>query len=78
MGGITVVNSAPNSAERDPWPAAVRLLDRGLIDLRPLISHVVPLAGYPALLKFAAARPPEYMKGVVRHDLDAAGGDADT
>jgi threonine dehydrogenase-like Zn-dependent dehydrogenase len=66
MRGITVVNSAPNSAERDPWPAAIRMLDRKLIDLRPLVSHVVPLEEYPSLLEHAAARGSGYMKGVVR------------
>lgn len=66
MNGITVVNSAPNSAERDPWPTAIRLLDRGHIDLAPLISHTVGLSDYPDLLKFAAAnKGGSYMKGVV-------------
>jgi threonine dehydrogenase-like Zn-dependent dehydrogenase len=66
MNGITVVNSAPNSAERDPWPAAIRLLDRGYINLAPLISHIVPLNQYPDLLKFASAnKGGAYMKGVV-------------
>jgi threonine dehydrogenase-like Zn-dependent dehydrogenase len=66
MRGITVVNSAPNSAERDPWPAAIRLLDRGQIDLAPLVSHVVPLEEYPSLLARATTRGSGYMKGVVR------------
>jgi len=66
MNGITVVNSAPNSAERDPWLPAIRLMERGFINLAPLISHVVPLSGYPDLLKFAAAnKGGTYMKGVV-------------
>ncbi len=65
MNGITVVNSAPNSAIRDPWPAAIRLLDRGIIDLQPLISHVVPLKEYPALLKEATSGNGKYLKGVV-------------
>jgi threonine dehydrogenase-like Zn-dependent dehydrogenase len=66
MNGLTVVNSAPNSATRDPWPAAIRLLDRGLIDLEPLVSHVVPLHQYPALLKEAASNNGKYIKGVVQ------------
>jgi threonine dehydrogenase-like Zn-dependent dehydrogenase len=66
MNGLTVVNSAPNSAIRDPWPAAIRMLDRGIIDLKPLITHLVPLPEYPALLKQAAVGDPQYMKGVVR------------
>jgi threonine dehydrogenase-like Zn-dependent dehydrogenase len=66
MNGITVVNSAPNSALRDPWPAAIRLLDRGIIDLEPLVSHIVPLNEYPALLKEATSGNGKYLKGVVR------------
>jgi threonine dehydrogenase-like Zn-dependent dehydrogenase len=66
MNGITVVNSAPNSALRDTWPAAIRLLDRGLIDLAPLVSHVTSLSDYPALLKTAARNDESYMKGVVQ------------
>lgn len=66
MRGLTVVNSAPNSAERDPWPSAIRLLDRKLIDLEPLVSHVVTLDEYPSLLERAATRGSGYMKGVVR------------
>lgn len=66
MNGLTVVNSAPNSALRDPWPPAIRLLERGFVRLRPLVSHVVPLDEYPALLETAAARKDGYLKGVVR------------
>lgn len=66
MRGITVVNSAPNSAVRNPFPAAIRLLERGLIDLNPLITHIVPLEQYPDLLATAAARADGYIKGVVR------------
>jgi threonine dehydrogenase-like Zn-dependent dehydrogenase len=70
MNGLTVVNSAPNSATRDPWPAAIRLLDRGLINLEPLVSHVVPLSKYPGLLKEAAANNGKYIKGVVELTVD--------
>jgi threonine dehydrogenase-like Zn-dependent dehydrogenase len=66
MNGLTVVNSAPNSAIRDPWPIAIRMIDRGLIDLAPLVSHTVPLASYPALLKKAALSDGKYLKGVVK------------
>jgi threonine dehydrogenase-like Zn-dependent dehydrogenase len=65
MNGLTVVNSAPNSAIRDPWPAAIRMLDRGLINLEPLVSHVVKLHEYPSLLKTAASGDQQYLKGVV-------------
>ena len=66
MNGLTVINSAPNSAIRDPWPIAIRLLDRGLIDLAPLVTHIVPLSSYPSLLREAALNDGKYIKGVVK------------
>jgi threonine dehydrogenase-like Zn-dependent dehydrogenase len=66
MNGITVVNSAPSSAQRDPWPVAIRLLARRQIDLEPLVSHLVPLDQYPALLAQAVAKENGYLKGVVQ------------
>ena len=66
MGGITVVNSAPNAQLRDPFPPAIRLIHRGLFDLAPLVTHVVELDDYPELLATAAAREDGYIKGVVR------------
>jgi threonine dehydrogenase-like Zn-dependent dehydrogenase len=66
MNGITVVNSAPNSAVRDPWPVAIRMLERGQIDLKPLVSHVVPLEEYPSLLALACQKNSGYLKGVVK------------
>jgi threonine dehydrogenase-like Zn-dependent dehydrogenase len=66
MNGITVVNSAPSSAVRDTWPPAITLLKRGMIHLRPLITHVVPLDAYPQLLAKAANKTDGYLKGVVK------------
>ncbi len=63
--GLTVVNATPSSKLRDPWPVAIRLLDRRQIDLEPLVSHVVTLDQYPELLKQASRRDGSYMKGVV-------------
>jgi L-iditol 2-dehydrogenase len=74
MNGLTVVNSAPNSAERDPWMPAIRMLERGYIDLKPLISHVVALDEYPNLLMYAVTnKGGSYMKGVVVLNDAAAG-----
>ena len=48
------------------WPLGLASSsNRGLIDLEPLVSHVVPLTDYPALLKKAATNDGKYMKGVV-------------
>lgn len=65
LNGITVINSAPGSAIRDPWPVAIKLMERGLIDQRPLISHIVPIEDYQNLLAKAAAKEDNYIKGVV-------------
>ncbi|MEX0654459.1 MAG: zinc-binding dehydrogenase [Phycisphaeraceae bacterium] len=66
MHGITVVNSAPNSQVRDPFPPAIRLIERNLLRLEPLVTHVVPLEGYADLLATAAGRRDGYIKGVVK------------
>jgi threonine dehydrogenase-like Zn-dependent dehydrogenase len=65
LGGFTVVNSAPASQLRDPFPPAIRLLHQGIIDLRPLVTHVVPLAQYPALMQGILHGDPSYVKGVI-------------
>lgn len=65
-GGLTIINATPNSAIRDPWPAAVSLMRRGFFDLRPLVSHVVSFEDFPKLLEEASAKKGGYMKGVVK------------
>lgn len=65
LGGFTVVNSSPASQLRDPFPAAIRLIAGGAIDLRPLVSHVAPLDGYPALMARIVGGDPGYLKGVI-------------
>jgi threonine dehydrogenase-like Zn-dependent dehydrogenase len=65
LGGFTVVNSAPASQLRDPFPPAIRLMHQGIMDLRPLVTHVVPLAGYPSLMEQILDGDPGYIKGVV-------------
>jgi len=64
--GLTIVNSAPAAQLRDPFPPAIRLLAKGVIDLRPLVTHVVPLAEYPQFLQQVIRGEVEgYIKGVV-------------
>jgi threonine dehydrogenase-like Zn-dependent dehydrogenase len=65
LGGFTVVNSSPSSQLRDPFPPAIRLIHRGIIDLRPLVTHVVPLAEYPALMGGIVRGEGGYLKGVI-------------
>lgn len=56
--GITVVNSSPMAQVRDPFPPAIRLIQNGVIDLKPLVTHVVSIDEYP-----------EFMKGVVNGEV---------
>ncbi|MEZ4621951.1 MAG: zinc-binding dehydrogenase [Caldilineaceae bacterium] len=65
LGGFTIVNSAPASKIRDPFPPAIRLIHQGIIDLRPLVTHVQPLAKYPELMKQVLLGDAAYIKGVV-------------
>jgi len=65
LGGFTVVNSAPGSKIRDTFPVAIEMMDSGTIDLEPLVTHVVPLADYPALMAQILAGDSSYIKGVV-------------
>lgn len=65
LGGFTVVNSSPSSRLRDPFPPAIRLIHQGIIDLRPLVTHIVPLTNYPALMQKIVHGDPSYVKGVV-------------
>jgi L-iditol 2-dehydrogenase len=64
--GLTIINSSPAAALRDPFPVAVRLLESRLIDLKPLITHIVPLREYPHLLEQAARGGNGYVRGVVK------------
>ena len=65
LGGYTIVNSSPSSKLRDTFPSAIRLLENGFFDLTPLVTHVVELADYPALMANILAGDPDYLKGVV-------------
>ena len=66
VNGYTVINSAPASALRNPVPAAIRLISEGIVDLAPLISHVVGITGYAGLMEKIKAGEPGYIKGVVK------------
>ena len=64
--GITIVNSSPSARMRDPFPAAIRLIQNGVIDLKPLVTHVVPIDEFPEFMDGATTgRVEGYIKGVV-------------
>ncbi|MCY3870404.1 MAG: zinc-binding dehydrogenase [Gemmatimonadetes bacterium] len=65
LGGFTVVNSAPASKLRDTFGPAIRLIHKGIIDLKPLVTHTAMLEDYPALMGQILAGDESYIKGVV-------------
>ena len=63
---LTIVNSSPAAQHRDPFPPAIRLLEKGTIDLRPLVTHVIPIADYPVFMQGVTRGGVDgYIKGVV-------------
>ena len=65
---ITVVNSSPGAQVRDPFPPAIRLLEKGVIRLEPLVTHVVPITDYPDFMtEVTTGKVDGYIKGVVTH-----------
>ena len=66
LGGFTVVNSSPSSRVRDPFPPAIQLIHKGMIDLKPLVTHVVTLEEYPGLMKKILSGDKSYLKGVIK------------
>ena len=65
LGGFTVVNSAPASKLRDTFDPAIRLIHKGIIDLKPLVTHTAMLEDYPDLMAQILAGDESYIKGVV-------------
>lgn len=64
---ISLVNSSPAAQLRDPFPPAIRLIENGLIDLRPLVTHVVDIDDYPSFMQGVTSGDVDgYIKGVVR------------
>ena len=66
LGGFTVVNSGPAAKLRDPFPVAIDLIEQEVIDLKPLISHIVDLDEYADLMRRIIKGDSSYLKGVVR------------
>jgi threonine dehydrogenase-like Zn-dependent dehydrogenase len=66
LKGITVVNSSPSARLRETFDPAIRMIHEGLFDLKPLVTHVVPLDDYPQLMSNILEGDPSYVKGVVK------------
>lgn len=65
LGGFTIVNSSPSSKIRNTFPPAIKLIDAGVFDLRPLVTHTASLGGYPSLMEEILAGDGSYVKGVI-------------
>ena len=65
LGGFTIVNSSPSSKIRNTFPPAIRLINAGIFDLRPLVTHTSSLGGYPSLMEEILDGDTSYVKGVV-------------
>lgn len=66
LGGFRLVNSSPMAKLRDPFPPAIRLIHEGIIDLRPLVSHIDTLEHYPNLMQRIMHGDKQYLKGVIK------------
>lgn len=65
-GGYTVVNASPSARVREVFEPAIRMMSAGLIDLEPLVTHVVPLEEAGELMKqVTEGEAPDYIKGVI-------------
>ncbi len=65
LGGFTVVNSSPASKVRETFEPAIRMIHRGVFDLRPLVTHTAALEEYPRMMERIVAGDETYVKGVV-------------
>lgn len=68
MKGITVVNSSPWSGADhnvDKMVRGVRLLERGILDMGPLVTHRHAYTNAQEAMELAAERPDGYVKGVL-------------
>jgi threonine dehydrogenase-like Zn-dependent dehydrogenase len=68
MRGIRVMNCAPNigrDRNEETWERAIRLMERGIFDMTPMVTHRHPVEDVQAAMELAAERPGDYIKGVL-------------
>jgi threonine dehydrogenase-like Zn-dependent dehydrogenase len=68
MRGIRVMNCAPNigrDRNEETWDRAIRLMERGIFNMTPLVTHRHPADDVQAAMELAAERPGDYIKGVL-------------
>lgn len=66
--GIEVVNTSPKISTDFPrvFQRTVRLMEKGVFDLAPLITHVVPPEQAQDLFRLALSKQDAYIKGVIK------------
>ena len=66
--GITVLNASPAAAPDFTrcFHQAIPLMQRGLVDLAPLVTHVAPPEGAAELYRDGLSKRNGYIKGVIR------------
>jgi threonine dehydrogenase-like Zn-dependent dehydrogenase len=66
--GLQVVNTSPKISHdyARVFQRTVTLMQKGIFDLRPLITHALPPERAPELYAIANARTPNYIKGIVK------------
>jgi len=68
-GGFEVLNTSPMiDADRGffkNFHRAIALMQKGVFDLRPLVTHVAPYTDAQRLFEVAAGKKQDYIKGVV-------------
>ena len=71
LRGLKVLNSAPGIGTDhniSSMQRAVYLLERGLFDMRKMVTHRHPIKDVAAAMEIAAKRPADYRKGVLLFD----------
>lgn len=67
MMGIQVYNASPNISSNfaSVFARAVPLMEKGIFDLEPLVSHVMPAEQAPEMFEIASHQSDGYIKGVL-------------
>lgn len=69
LRGQRILNTSPGmdagrSYERH-WPTTIRMIERGVFDLTPLITHRYPVADVQRAMEESCARPDGFIKSVI-------------
>jgi threonine dehydrogenase-like Zn-dependent dehydrogenase len=68
MRGLRVMNCAPGigrDRNEETWERAIRLMEQGIFNMTPLVTHRHPAHDVQEAMELAAERPSEYIKGAL-------------